>query len=98
MLVPTLTNEINAITASEVETTDCMARSVTRCKDGTMTNPPPTPSSPESTPAKPPMTARRLAQRGVQTKRPLWSRRQGQSSGTVAAAVLLRRASRMLLM
>lgn len=71
MLVATLANDTNEITANDVGTIECVARSVYLCKAGTMTNPPPTPSKPDRIPAMAPDNDKALAQLFVQINRPL---------------------------
>ena len=79
-LAATPVSEKSAITPSEVATTDCTAKSVKRCKAGTMTNPPPTPSKPDRMPAMAPAIDKAPAHLLVQINRPLMSSRmQGRS-------------------
>ena len=67
---PTPPIEASAITASDVATTLRADSSVKRVSAGTMTKPPPTPSSPLSTPASAPVKASAWAHGRVHTRRP----------------------------
>lgn len=62
--------EISAMIAREVAVTLCMSRSVTRIKAGTITKPPPTPNSDDSTPVAKPARPSARAQAEVQRRRP----------------------------
>ena len=67
---PTPPIDASAITASEVATMLRADSSVKRVSAGTMTKPPPTPSSPLSRPAATPVSASACAQGRVHTRRP----------------------------
>jgi hypothetical protein len=55
----------SVITTREVATPRCMAIPPTRTRAGTMTNPPPTPKSPDKIPVQSPTTAKIPMRRGV---------------------------------
>ena len=63
--------ETNAITASDVETTDYEARLVAARREGTMMKPPPTPRSPDKKPVAIPEIASEPAPEPVHMRRPV---------------------------